>query len=172
MHDRYSLFRYSASAFSRRFILPAYWLSGMCIGVCLSFSQDSNSASLMYRVLCAPVSFVGLATSVFLPIVLSMLAVSLQRAFLFRVLAMIYAIAHSYCATALVLYYRSGAWLLCLLLLFGHLINHVFLFWFWLRYQDGFHSGAAYDCCLGVLCGCFCVLVEYFFFTPVLQAII
>ena len=147
------------------------WFFGFVIGVYLSFSQDSVCISLMHSVLTVQVSFVGLATSVFIPFILSAFAVYLHLTVIIRMICILKAMATGYCVVSLILLFQVASWVLCLLLLFADSLYQVFLFRFWIRNSNGVQDCFVFDCvsCAGI--GTLAVLIQYLFITPVLQGI-
>lgn len=117
-----ALFFSRCSNFWRRHhvvVLAFLWCSSLCLGFGIAFQLGDDILSLMYTAVSCRASIVGMAVAVFLPVLLSAIAVWFSvPGFIFPV-ALIRGVSFGFSLAGVMIAFRSGGWLVFLLLTFS-----------------------------------------------------
>ena len=128
-----------------KFLLALCWCGGLILGISFASSADDSTLLMMHSASMSAVSIPGLLSILFLPFLLSALAVYLSRSLLLLGVAFVKAFAFGFCAFAVNAAFQSAGWLVCMLLMFSDLCSLPLLVWFWLRHIAGDRRNAAAD---------------------------
>lgn len=148
---------FCSDAFIRRIRLAALafcWCSGLMLGLHYAYRADSTYFLLMRMAASCRVSIVGLLTAVFLPFLLSALAVYISRPELLLPVCFLKAFSFSCSAAAVSAAFGSAGWLIRFLLNFSECCTLPLLCLFWIRHISGVKRPAGRDfliCCIAVL---------------------
>lgn len=144
-----------------KILLLVSWSIGLICGIAYAFQADSSFSSLMHSAALSPVSIVSLLIVLFLPFLISAIAVFLSRPVLLMPLAFTKAFSFGACAFAADLAFSSAGWLLRSMLMFSDLLTVPVLIWFWLRCLKGDRFRSCRDL---AICAGFIVLIGNFDF--------
>lgn len=117
-------------------MLGIAWCLGLVFGVLASASAGHILIPIMRGVVTAPVSIIGLLIGVYLPFLLSVLAVRFCRPGIY-VLAISKGFCFSFTGFSVWLAFGNAAWLISALLLFSEWMLLPVLYLFWLRHISG-----------------------------------
>ena len=124
-------------------LLTTYWVCSVVAGAYLAYSLQ-DFFPLMHAVLKNRVSIVGVATTAFLPFILSALAAYFSLPELVYVIAAIKGVCLGFTSISLLICYADAAWLVYCLACFSSSFTLIPLFLFWIRYLAG--SGKSMWC--------------------------
>ena len=155
------------------FIRPLYLLYGgmflgLICGIAAAFFAGETLYSTMRMALCCHVSIIGLSATLFLPVLLSAIAVFLRNAGLLILIA--FAKTFCFCCVLSSLFFtvhNSGASQI-LLLLFSDWFIMPILSWFWLRYIEGAPRALFRCTCISLLLAAAIGCVDYLLISPML----
>ena len=157
----------------RKFLLLAIiWFLGLVSGKHYS-QQASNTYLLLMRTASDfRLSIVGLAASVFLPFIISALAVYFAKPAVIYVLAYLYALSFSYTGCCLRMLFLNAGWLIQFMLLFSHCISIPFYCWFSMRYINGRKPTFIRDLWIGIAVTSVVGAIDILVISPFLTALI
>lgn len=119
------------------FVLAFCWIFALGLGYILACSTQEITPSLMHRIVREPVSIVGLAGMLFLPVILSAIAARFSMSWLMFLIAMLKGVCYGFCTYQLLIAYCDAAWLFRFLLMFSDSCMLIPLFAFWIRHLNG-----------------------------------
>lgn len=117
----------------RELFLCLFWIAGLPIGYLFVGQLSETYYSLMRMAVKTPVSIVGLMTVIFLPLLLSVVALAFSKPLLFVPLAFLKSFLYSFTVSAVMFVFNDAGWLVAGLLLFSESLMNVLLLWFWFR---------------------------------------
>ena len=128
-----------------RWLLAIFWITGILSGILISYVAGSSVSSLMRSYLYGSVSIVSLVLVLYLPFLLSAIAVSFSGSVLLFPLAFLKGFLFSFVAMGIFQIYGAAGWLLHWFLCFSDLISLPLLYWYWMRLLDTAPSAAIRD---------------------------
>lgn len=120
----------------RFWILSAFWIAGLLCGVAFACYAGPPFLSLMHNTVFCSVSIVRLLLTVFLPFLLSALAVMFSVPGILYLIAFAKAFLLAFVSMGFLITFGSSGWLFRLLIGFGDIVSVPLLVWFWLRCLD------------------------------------
>ena len=151
-----------------RWLLAIFWITGILSGILISYVAGSSVSSLMRSYLYGSVSIVSLVLVIYLPFLLSAIAVSFSVSVLLFPIAFLKGFLFSLVAMGIFFIYGAAGWLIHWFLCFSDLISLPLLYWYWQRLLDTAPSAAFRDGLLllgPVYCIAstdFCLVLPYF----------
>lgn len=151
-----------------RWLLAIFWITGILSGILISYGAGSSVSSLMHSYLYGSVSIVGLVLVLYLPFLLSAIAVSFSGRVLLFPIVFLKGFLFSFVAMGIFQVYGCAGWLIHWFLCFSDLILLPLLYWYWIRLLDTVPSAAFRDgvlllapvYCIGSLD--YCLVFPYF----------
>lgn len=144
------------------------WIFAIGIGYILARSVQEIPSSLMSRIVYEPVSIVGLAAILFLPVILSALAVRFSVPWFIYLISVLKGVCYGFTVCQLLMSYHGAAWLVSALMMFSDSCMLIPLFFFWVRHVAGTRSCLRRDTIallfVAALVGC----IDYFVISPFL----
>ena len=165
----------SHSIFNRKntnFNLASFWVIGLILGTWLFCTSDNPAAASVRSAASGSVSLVNLLLCVWLPFVLSALAIRIHAPFILSMICLFKAASLIFVSCAVFAAFGQSAWLVHVLLLFSDLLGSVVLIFFWLRFGAGLRTLSP-----AVVCGYAFILflivcTDYHFIFPLLQRVV
>ncbi len=117
----------------RELFLGLLWTAGLPAGYLMAKQLSETTFSVMRMAVMTPVSIVGLITVIFLPLLLSVAALSFSKPLLFIPFAFLKSFLYSFTVSAVMFAFDDAGWLVARLLLFSESLMSVVLLWFWFR---------------------------------------
>ena len=117
----------------RLWILSAFWITGLLCGVASACYAGPPFLSLMRNAVFCSVSIICLLLTVFLPFLLSALAVFFSVPCFLYPIAFAKAFLLAFVSMGIFITFGSAGWLFRLLIGFGDIVSVPLLIWFWLR---------------------------------------
>ena len=155
-----------------KWALPFCWFLGLLLGTTYGYRADHSYILLLRYAALNRVSFVGLIAALYVPLLLSTLAVYLNHPQWLLPICFIKAFLFTSCGSALLIAYHSAGWLVRLLLQFSDFCTMPFLYWFCMRNIVERKSNLASDflvCCTG---GSIIGIFDFFVISPYLVKLI
>lgn len=119
---------------ARRYVvLLGFWIAGSMCGIVSACHADVSFLSMMHRTVYCSASIVRLLVTVFLPFLLSAMAVFLSVPRLLFPIAFVRAYLLTFVSMGILLTFGSAGWLFRFLIGFGDIASVPLLFFFWLR---------------------------------------
>lgn len=146
----------SAQRRNRVFLLAVLWIAGLLSGAFAAINGGDVFLLWMRAADFGRVSIVSLTVSLFLPFLLSALAVLISQPWLIFPICFLKAFSFSFCAGGTLIVFSSAGWLVCALLLFSGWCLLPALFWFWLRRLNGSARSLLPD---ALVCAALCFLI-------------
>ena len=133
--------------------LPFCWVLGLLLGAAYGYRADRSYVLLMRIAASSRMSLVGLFFALYVPLLLSAFAVYLKHPQWLIPICFAKAFLFASCGSALLVAFRSAAWLVRLLLQFSDLCSMPFFYWFCMRNITGRNLNTQSDflvCCVVV----------------------
>lgn len=118
-------------------ILAFCWIFAIGIGYILARSVREIPVSLMSRIVREPVSIVGLAVILFLPVIFSAIAVRFSASWFIFLISFLKGVCYGFCICQLLIAYHDASWLISALVMFSDSCMLIPLFFYWIRHIDG-----------------------------------
>ena len=154
----------------RVIILAFLWTASYIVGTVCSYN-DIYIVSMMRRAISCPVSIVGLCAVLFLPLLISVLALLFKKRTVIYIYTAIKAYFSGAAIYAVCAAFRYAGWLIRLLLLFSDTVSCVLILFLLIRHIDDIKSSFRRDVLLSfiavVICGC----IDYLLVTPFLMSL-
>lgn len=144
------------------------WISGFFLGSLVAGSANPLVFSLMLRAIQTPMSIDGLLTAYFLPFLLSVAALHLNRRSWLLAVCFIKAFTYAYLAGCFVISFHS-AWLLLPLFFFSDLYTGILLLWI---YAHDRPSKIKLSALLPVILTVIAASLDFFLISPLLVTIV
>lgn len=110
------------------------WIFGLVLGSLFILRADDTYFLLMHGALASPVSIVGLATSVYVPLLIAAFMIRISKPELLFVLCFLKGFLSSCCCLAVGQLYGNAGWLIHFLFPFSDSLSAFFLLWLCLRH--------------------------------------
>ena len=125
-----------------RCLLAFFWITGVLSGILISHSAGSYVSTLMRSYLYGSVSIIRLVLVLYLPFLLSAIAVSFSGCWMLFPIAFMKGFLFSLIAMGIFRVYGCAGWLMHWFLCFSDLMLMPLLFWYWIRLLDAAPSAA------------------------------
>lgn len=133
------------------YILAASWGVGLLLGIAYGYRGDPSFELLMRTAVSGRMSIVGLTLLLYVPLLLSALAVYLKFPHFLILVCFSKAFLFASCGASLHMTFGSAAWLVRLLLQFSDICALPFFYWFCMRNITGLNERTRPDlliCCI------------------------
>lgn len=152
----------------RFWLLAICWIVSITLGYLLAFTLQGTLLSMMDRLVRKPISIVGLAVILFLPIILSVVSIRFSVYGFIYMIAFLKGVCYGFCIYQLLIAYGDAAWMLGALVMFSDSCMLTPLFLFWIRHLDGDKSHLRRDVTVLFFIAIAIGLIDYFAVSPFL----
>lgn len=160
--------------FSRKMdtlVLAFFSVSGILLGVSISYSSDLILFSMMHRMLTSPVTIVGLVSVNLLPFLITAIAICLSKPYLIFLLAFFKCFLYAFVRCGISIYFFQAGWLIGALLLSDSIVIAL-LHWYWIRHLHAFRKNAIKDMAFCLLVALATCLIDNLWVSPFLITLI
>lgn len=148
------------------FVLLLIWAFGLFAGIYFYILVKPPIFLQMRSVIFQPVSIVGLIFSLFLPLLCTYVAVSLNKPIIILIVCFFKAVAFGFTYSWISVLFGSASWLVRLLFMFSdYCFLHV-LFALWIQFSSKHHDFKAYDFCFSILLALIVTAADYLLVSP------
>ncbi len=153
-------------------LIAAAWVAGLLFGSLVSLKADTILASTMHGAVSGSVSIFGLLSVLFLPLLVSALAVFISQPLLLVPVVFLKAFSFSYTAAGLFMVYPTAGWLLQALMMFSDMLMMPAYWLLWLRAASGDRCTALRWSAVCAACAALIGCVDYTVVAPFLAHLI
>ncbi len=154
------------------FNLASFWVTGLILGTWLFCTSDNPATASVRSAASGSVSLLNLLLCVWMPFLLSALAIRIHAPFILGIICLCKAASLIFVSCAVFAAFGQSAWLVHALLLFSDLLGSVVLIFFLLRFGSGLRNLSPAAVCGYAFILFLIVCADYRFIFPLLQRVV